>query len=86
MDEREKAWVDVTLLLSPEEAEALTLGATLGRVKLTLRNAEDLEEDRNLDGAYTDSDTLLDGARQKVVRSKRQKIIQIIRAASNPQR
>lgn len=86
MDEREKAYVDVTLLLSPEEAEALTLGATLGRVKLTLRNAEDLEEDRNLDGAYTDSDTLLDGARQKVVRSKRQKIIQIIRAASNPQR
>ncbi|MDP1825187.1 MAG: Flp pilus assembly protein CpaB [Archangium sp.] len=86
MDEREKAYVDVTLLLSPEEAEALTLGATLGRVKLTLRNADDLEEDRNLDGAYTDSDTLLDGERQKVVRSKRQKIIQIIRAAANPQR
>jgi pilus assembly protein CpaB len=86
MDEREKAYVDVTLLLSPEEAEALTLGATLGRVKLTLRNADDLEEDRNLDGAYTDSDTLLDGARQKTVHSKRQKIIQVIRAASNPQR
>ena len=86
MDEREKAYVDVTLLLAPEEAEALTLGATLGRVKLTLRNPEDLEDDRNLDGAYTDSDTLLDGARQKVVRSKRQKIIQIIRAGEGAQR
>ena len=85
MDEREKAYGDVTLLLAPEEAEALTLGATLGRVKLTLRNSEDLEDDRNLDGAYTDSDTLLDGARQKNVRSKRQRIIQIIRAA-DPQR
>jgi len=84
MDEREKAYVDVTLLLSPEEAEALTLGATLGRVKLTLRNAEDLEEDRNLDNAYTDSDTLLDGARQKVVRARRQKIIQVIRAGQGP--
>ncbi len=80
MDEREKAYVDVTLLLSAEEVEALTLGATLGRVKLTLRNGEDLEEDRNLDGAYTDSDTLLDGARQNGIRKKRQKIIEIIRA------
>ena len=81
LDEREKAYVDVTILLTAEEAEALTLGASIGRVKLTLRNAEDLEDDRNLDGAFTDSDTLLDGARQKVVRSKRQKIIQIIRNA-----
>ena len=86
MDEREKAYSDVTLLLTPEEAEALTLGVTLGRVKLTLRNADDLEEDRNLDGAYTDSDTLLDGARQKTVRSKRQKIIQIIRAGDTQRR
>jgi Flp pilus assembly protein CpaB len=83
MDDREKAYVDVTILLAPEEAEALTLGATLGKVKLTLRNGEDLEDDRNLDGAYTDSDTLLDGARQKAVRSKRQKIIQILRAKQN---
>jgi pilus assembly protein CpaB len=86
LDEREKAFSDVTLLLAPEEAEALTLGVTLGRVKLTLRNADDLEDDRNLDGAYTDSDTLLDGARQKSVRSKRAKIIQIIRAADGPRR
>ncbi len=80
MDEQEKAFVDVTLLLSAEEAEALTLGATLGRVKLTLRNPEDLEDDRNLGDAYTDSDTLLDGARQNGIRKKRQKIIDIIRA------
>lgn len=80
MDEREKAYADVTLLLSAEEAEALTLGATLGRVKLTLRNEEDFEDDRNLDGAYTDSDTLLDGARQTGIRKKRQRIIEIIRA------
>ena len=80
MDKREKAYADVTLLLSAEEAEALTLGATLGRVKLTLRNGEDFEDDRNLDGAYTDSDTLLDGARQTGVRKKRQRIIEIIRA------
>ncbi len=84
MDDRDKAYVDVTLLLSAEEAEALTLGATLGRVKLTLRNGEDLEEDRNLDNAYTDSDTLLDGARQNGIRKKRQKIIEIIRAKKNP--
>ncbi len=86
LDEREKAYVDVTLLLAPEEAEALTLGATLGRVKLTLRNAEDMEDDRELKNAYTDSDTLLDGARQNVVSKKRQKIIQIIRAGPNPGR
>lgn len=79
LDEREKQYGHVTILLTAEEAEALTLGASVGRLKLTLRNGEDMEDDRNLDGAYTDSDTLLDGARQKVVRSKRQKIIQIIR-------
>ena len=83
LDERDKAYPNVTLLLSPEEAEALTLAAALGRVKLTLRNGEDLEDDRNLDNAFTDSDTLLDGARQRVVRSKRQKIIQIIRAGGS---
>lgn len=86
MDEREKAYMDVTLLLTAEEAEALTLGATIGRVKLTLRNGEDLEDDRNLENAYTDSDTLLDGARQKVVSSKHDKIIQVIRAKANPTR
>jgi pilus assembly protein CpaB len=79
LDERDKQFGHVTILLTAEEAEALTLGASVGRIKLTLRNGEDMEDDRNLDGAYTDSDTLLDGARQKVVRNKRQKIIQIIR-------
>ncbi len=86
MDEREKAYMDVTLMLTAEEAEALTLGASIGRVKLTLRNEEDLEEDRNLDSAYTDSDTLLDGARQKVVSTKHDKIIQIIRSKASPSR
>ncbi len=79
LDERDKQWGNVTILLTAEEAEALTLASSIGQIKLTLRNGEDLEDDRNLDGAYTDSDTLLDGARQKVVRNKRQKIIQIIR-------
>lgn len=86
MDEREKAYMDVTLLLSAEEAEALTLGASIGRVKLTLRNKDDLEDDRNLDSAYTDSDTLLEGERQTVVRKKHNDIIKIIRAKVNAAR
>ena len=86
MDEREKAYMDVTLLLSAEEAEALTLGASIGRVKLTLRNKEDLEDDRNLASAYTDSDTLLEGERQTGVRKKHNDIIKIIRAKVNPAR
>ena len=86
MDEREKAYMDVTLLLSAEEAEALTLGASIGRVKLTLRNKEDLEDDRNLDSAWTDSDTLLEGERRTVVRKKHNDIIKIIRAKVNPAR
>lgn len=79
LEEREKNWGDVTMLLTPEEAEQLTLAAQLGRVKLTLRNEEDLEEDRGLDDAFSDSDTLLDGARHRFVANKRQKIIQVIR-------
>lgn len=79
LEDREKNWGDVTVLLTPEEAEQLTLAAQLGKVKLTLRNEEDLEDDRGLDNAYSDSDTLLDGARHRFVANKRQRIIQVIR-------
>lgn len=79
VDARDRDYTNITLLLTPEEAEALTLARQLGRVKLTLRNEEDLEEDRNLRDAYTDSDTLLDGKRRDVVQKKRKLIIDVIR-------
>lgn len=72
------SWSDVTLLLTPEEAESLTLAAQLGHVVLTLRNEEDYEDDREA-GSYTDSSTLLNGERQRLLERKRANMIQLIR-------
>ncbi len=82
VDPRDREYGDVTLLLTAEEAEALTLATRLGRVKLTLRNDEDLEEDRNLQDAFTNWQTLLKGDRVDVVQKKRDRIIKIIRGPS----
>ncbi len=69
---------DVTLLLTAEEAEVLTLAAQLGHVVLTLRNEEDYDDDREA-GSYTSSDTLLSGERQRLLKEKRANMIQLIR-------
>lgn len=79
VDENVREYDNVTLLLSAEEAEALTLARQLGHVKLTLRNDEDLDEDRELAGAWTDSDTLLKGERHRELKKKRDSIIDVIR-------
>ncbi|MGV3620733.1 MAG: Flp pilus assembly protein CpaB [Archangium sp.] len=82
VDATVREYAHVTLLLAPEEAEALTLARQLGRVKLTLRNEDDLDEDRELRSAYTDSNTLLQGDRQ-ALKKKRDAIIRVIRGPVN---
>jgi Flp pilus assembly protein CpaB len=73
-----QAFGDVTLLLTAEEAEVMTLAAQLGHVVLTLRNEEDYDDDREA-GSYTNSDTLLSGERQRLLKEKRANMIQLIR-------
>ncbi len=80
----EHVYGNVTLLLSPEEAESLTLAAGLGKVTLTLRNEGDWENDRGLDKAFTDSTTLLNGERNLVVQKKRYALIETIRQQVKP--
>jgi pilus assembly protein CpaB len=74
----EQNFGDVTLLLTAEEAEVLTLAAQLGHVVLTLRAEEDYDDDRPA-GSYTSSDTLLSGERQRLLKEKRANMIQLIR-------
>jgi pilus assembly protein CpaB len=81
-DEREKQYPHVTLLLTPEEVEAITLAGRVGKVKLTLRNEEDYDDDdRGLERAFSDESTLLNGEQHRVRNLKRQRTIQILRGA-----
>jgi len=75
--ENQRDYSNVTLLLIPEEAEIVTLGAELGSLSLSLRNEEDVDpiEER---GRATVK-TLLSGERTKSNQLRRQQIVQIIR-------
>jgi Flp pilus assembly protein CpaB len=81
-DDREKQYVHVTLLLTPEEVEGITLASRVGKVKLTLRNEEDFDDDdRGLDRAFSDANTLLNGEQHRLRSLKRARTIQILRGA-----
>ncbi|MFZ5441888.1 MAG: Flp pilus assembly protein CpaB [Myxococcota bacterium] len=79
LDERERAFTNVTLLLTPEEAELVTLATNLGKLHLTLRNEDDQEVD--LERGFSNSATLLDGNRRRALQKHRAQVIQVIRAA-----
>ncbi len=79
MDPRDREYGDVTLLLTSPEAEVLALAASLGKLRLTLRNEEDAEVD--LERGFTNGRTLLDGRRQRVLERKRFELIKFIRTA-----
>jgi pilus assembly protein CpaB len=80
LDERDRQYGDVTLMLTPPEAEVLALASELGKVSLTLRNQEDNEVD--LERGFTNIKTLLEGDRVRVLQKKRFALIKMIRNAS----
>jgi pilus assembly protein CpaB len=84
LTENEKRFGNVTLLLLPEEAEAVTLGASLGRINLSLRNSEDAERFEAFDGKKTNAKALISGEKQKILEKKRVNTIKIIRGGTPP--
>lgn len=80
LDERDKQYGDVTLMLTPAEAEVLALASELGKVSLTLRNQDDNEVD--LERGFTNIKTLIEGDRVRVLQKKRFALIKMIRNAS----
>lgn len=79
LDDRDKQYGDVTLLLTAPEAEVLALASELGKVSLTLRNEDDNEVD--LGRGFTNIKTLLEGDRVRVLQKKRFDLIKTIRGA-----
>lgn len=75
----QRNYMNVSLLLLPEEVEMVTLANAVGNFKLTLRNQGD--HDVNRDGYGTSARTLLDGARVKLLQMRRLATIQNIRSA-----
>ena len=75
--DEDKKYQTVTLLVLPEEAEILTLGAELGQLTLLLRNPDDLDYQEKR--SVVDTKTLLTGERASELQQKRYKTIQIIR-------
>jgi len=78
LDPREQLFTNVTLLLTPEEAEVLALASSLGKLTLTLRTDEDDEVD--LERGFTNIQTLLDGKRTMALLKRRSDMVEVIRA------
>lgn len=78
VDENEKPYSHVTLLLTAEEAELITLARTVGPLALTLRNEDDKEQFAH--DEYTDLNTLLDGDRRKVVNQRQRALVDQVKA------
>ena len=75
----ERDYIDVSLLLLPEEIEVLALANDVGEIQLTLRTEEDHElMDEKTRG--TDSTTLLKGERMRILQLKCSEIISQVRA------
>ena len=72
-----KEYTNVSLLLLPEEVEVLVLAKEIGSYRLTLRNDDDRDVRR--DGLSSNSKTLLEGERVRLLQSKRLMTIQTIR-------
>jgi len=77
LDEAERSYGAITVMVLPEEAEIVVLAAQLGTLHLTLRNPEDIggEEER----ARATIETLLTGERVKALKRQREQTIQVIR-------
>jgi pilus assembly protein CpaB len=73
IDEGERSYQAVTLMVLPEEAEIVVLAAQLGQLYLTLRNPEDIggEEER----ARATIETLLTGERVKALKPMRERLL-----------
>lgn len=85
VDEHEKPYSHVTLLLTAEEAELVTLARTVGPLSLTLRNEDDQEQFAQRE--YTDVDTLLDGNRRRLANQRQRALVdqvKAIRSAPSP--
>lgn len=78
LDPREQLFTNVTLLLTPEEAEVVALASSMGKLTLTLRTDEDDEVD--LERGFTNIQTLLDGKRAMALLKRRSDMVQVIRA------
>jgi len=80
LEESEQNYQNVSLMLLPEEVEMVTLGESVGRLTLTLRNEEDHEHEPRLQrDMLTDFSTLYTSNRVKALERKRFDTIQIIR-------
>jgi pilus assembly protein CpaB len=77
LDEQERNYSTITVMVLPEEAEIIILAAQLGDLHLSLRNPDDIggEEER----ARATIETLLTGERVKALKKKRDRTFQIIR-------
>lgn len=78
VDENEKPYSHVTLLLTAEEAELVTLARTVGPLSLTLRNQDDQEQFAQRE--YTDVDTLLDGNRRHLANQRQRALVDQVKA------
>jgi pilus assembly protein CpaB len=77
LPEGERAYGNISVLVSPEEAEVLLLGQELGALALSLRNENDVSV--QTDRKHTSAQTLFDGERLQKLYTERQKAIEIIR-------
>ena len=78
----DRDYVDVSLLLLPEEAEMVALANELGELQFTLRTEDDHEI--NTDHRGTSSKTLLEGERVRLLQVKRTAIISQVRSSPRP--
>lgn len=76
-DERLKTYASVTLMVLPEEAEILNLAAELGKLRLTLRNFEDIATMENRGRATIQ--TLMTGERIKNLMNLRKHLPDVVR-------
>lgn len=78
----DRDYIDVSVLLLPEEAEIVALATEVGELQFTLRTENDHEVLNDHRG--TSSKTLLQGERVRLLQLKRMKTIQQIRNAPAP--
>ena len=82
IDENKRGYANVSVMLTPGEAEIVTLAQEMGTLTLALRNPEDL--DHNEERERTTLQTLLSGERVKQLQRARLNSIQVIgRSRSN---
>ncbi len=79
----ERDYVDVSLLLLPEEAEVVALANEVGELQFTLRPDED-HDTMDAEHRGTNSKTLLEGERVRLLQVKRSEIINQVRSKAPP--